>query len=111
MTSKETDEPLDAAEVAEVKRYARGYQRLWVKRSIYSVVLLFLSCALVVPFSKGHSLHAHAEPFGRLLVVLSLGLLVLVLYCAFMAVMSWVSLREVLREPDFVQPKPNPEKK
>jgi hypothetical protein len=81
-----------------VKRYAREYQRLWVKRLMYSVALVFLSCASVLPFSKGHSLHAHAEPFGRLLVWFSLGSLLLSLYCCVRAASSWVSLREVLKK-------------
>ncbi|HXN29899.1 MAG TPA: hypothetical protein VN902_22445 [Candidatus Acidoferrales bacterium] len=100
MTSKEPDEHPDAAAVADVKRHTRDHQRLRLKRSMYSVALLFLSCASVVPFSKGHSLHDHAEPFGTLLVWLSLGLLLLFVYCAGMVVMSWVGLREVLKSDD-----------
>jgi hypothetical protein len=46
---------------------------VWRKRAIYATVALCLSCAAVVPFSKGEPLHAYAEPFGRLLVYLSMG--------------------------------------
>jgi hypothetical protein len=98
MSFKRQDEPLGEAEIEDVQRYARDYQRSWVKRFAYSVALLLISCAAVIPFSKGHSLHAHAEPFGRLLVWLSVGLLVLSTYCVVMTVMSWVALREMLKD-------------
>jgi len=98
MTARVREEPLGEAEIEDVQRYARDYQRSWAKRFAYSIVLLLISCSAVIPFSKGHSLHAHAEPFGRLLVWLSFGLFVLCTYCAVMTVMSWVALREVLKD-------------
>jgi hypothetical protein len=98
MTLERQDEALSEAEIEDVQRYARDCQRFWAKRIAYSVALLLISCASVIPFSKGHSLHAHAEPFGRLLVWLSMGLFLLCTYCAVMTVMSWVALREVLKD-------------
>jgi len=98
MIFKRHAEPLSEVEIEEVQRHARDHQRSWAKRFAYSVALLLISCAAVLPFSAGHSLHAHAEPFGRLLVWLSVGLLLLCTYCAVMTVMSWVALREVLQE-------------
>ena len=98
MAVKRPDEPLSEAEIEDVQRYARDCQRSWAKRFAYSIALLLISCSAVMPFSKGHSLHAHAEPFGRLLVWLSVGLFVLCTYCAVMTVTSWVALREVLKD-------------
>ena len=64
----DSESPLSEQEMLEVREYAKERIRLWRRHSIYSVVALLASCASVIPFSKGHSLHAHAEPFGRLLV-------------------------------------------
>jgi hypothetical protein len=72
MTLFDSDAPLSDEEIEEVREYANERIRLWRKRAFYSVVALFLSCASVIPFSKGHYLHAHAEPFGRLFVCLSM---------------------------------------
>jgi hypothetical protein len=50
---------------------------------------------MVIPFSKGHILHAHAEPFGRLLVYLSMGLLVVAVWCTGLLWGAWTCLRDL----------------
>jgi len=70
---------------------------VWRKRAIYATVALCLSCAAVVPFSKGEPLHAYAEPFGRLLVYLSMGLLIPFGICVGIAISSWVHLRDLMK--------------
>jgi hypothetical protein len=91
------DEPLSEAEIAELKQYAREDRRVWLNRFFCSLGLLLLSCASVVPFSKGYSLHAHAEPFGRVLVWLTVGFFLLFVYCLCMIIVRWMSLRDVLK--------------
>jgi hypothetical protein len=95
MTIFDTDSPLSDADMVEIREYAKERIGLWRKRALYSAVALFLSCALVIPFSKGHSLHAHAEPFGRLLVYLSMALFVVCIYCAGFFWSAWQALRDV----------------
>ncbi len=95
MTIFDAERPLGAEEMAEVREYARARISLWRRRALYSAVALLLSCASVIPFSKGHSLHAHSEPFGRLLVYLSMALLVVFVYCAGLCWSSWQALRDV----------------
>jgi hypothetical protein len=97
MRHKLSDGFLTDAEVLEVQRYAQTSLQLWMKRCMYVGALLLLSCASVLPFSKGHSLHAHAEPFGRFLVWLTVGLVMLLTYCAIMAFVSCISLRDTLK--------------
>jgi len=95
MTIFDSESPLSDQEMLEVREYAEERIGLWRKRSIYSVVAVLASCACVIPFSKGHSLHSHAEPFGRLLVLLSIGLLVVFVLCAGFFYSAWQALRDV----------------
>jgi len=95
MTISDTEPPLSDEEMAEVREYASERIGLWRKRSLYSIVACLLSCASVIPFSKGHSLHAHSEPFGRLLVYLSMALFVLCVYCTGLLWSAWQALRDV----------------
>jgi hypothetical protein len=85
-------------EIVEIRKIARKRIGLWRKRSLYSALALLLSCASVTPFSKGHSLHAHAEPFGRLLVYLSIALLVVFVYCTGFFWSAWQALRDAEKE-------------
>jgi hypothetical protein len=91
----DSESPLSEQEMLEVREYAKERIGLWRRRSIYSVVALATSCASVIPFSNGHSLHAHAEPFGRLLVLLSMGLLVVFVLCTGFFYSAWQALRDV----------------
>jgi hypothetical protein len=69
------------------------YLRIWKKRAIYATLVFFLSCAAVFPFSKGQSLHANAEPFGRVLVYLTMALFVWLVISVGVAINSWFLLR------------------
>jgi hypothetical protein len=95
MTIFDAERPLSDEELVGVREYARERIGRWRKRSLYSIVALLLSCVSVIPFSKGHSLHAHAEPFGRLLVYLSMALLVVCVYCTGLFWSAWQALRDV----------------
>jgi hypothetical protein len=89
------ESPLGDEDMAEVRQYARERIGLWRRRSLYSIAALLLSCASVTPFSKGHSLHAHAEPFGRLLVGLSVALFVASVFCIGLFWAACQALRDV----------------
>ena len=54
---------------------------VWKKRALYSNVAFFLSCALVYPFVDGRRISAEAEAVKQGLLLLSLGLLLVSLYC------------------------------
>ena len=87
--------PLSDEDMLEVRQFATERIVLWRRRSLYAAVALLASCASVIPFSKGHSLHAHSEPFGRLLVLLSMALLVVFVLCAGFFYSAWQALRDV----------------
>jgi len=90
------DQPAPSKEeLAGAKQDAEQDLRLWKKRALYSTLAFFLSCASVIPFSKGHSLHAYAEPFGRILVYLSMALLLPFVACVGIATSSWSFLRNL----------------
>ncbi len=80
-------------ERAGAKQDAVEYLSLWKKRALYATVAFVLSCASVTPFSAGFPLHAYAEPFGRLLVYLSMALLIPFVICVGVAINSWFFLR------------------
>jgi hypothetical protein len=91
------DDPLSEGQSEEVRRYAKAVIGLWKKRSLYSGVGLFLSCASVAPFLYGHALHAHWNSIGKYLLLLSMGLLPVFVYCAAMWWNAWSALRDVTK--------------
>ena len=64
---------------------------------MYSGIAFFSSCALIDPFLYGHSLHAHWESFGKYLVFLAMGLLVVFVYCAAFWYNAWMALRDLMK--------------
>jgi len=95
LTIFDAESPLSDEEMSEVRQYAAGRIAVWRMRSLYSIVALLLSCASVIPFSKGDGLHAYAEPFGRLLVYLSMAMLVVFVLCTGFWYSAWQALRDV----------------
>jgi hypothetical protein len=95
LTIFDSESPLSNEEMLEVRQFAKERIGLWRRRFVYSIVALVLACASVIPFSKGHSLHAHAEPFGRLLVYLSMAMLVVFVLCTGFFYSAWQALRDV----------------
>lgn len=89
------ERPLSKHEMAKAKQSAKQLLRRRTKQAIYAAVALFLSCAAVVPFSKGHSLHSHAEPYGRILVYLAMGLLIPFVIYVGRAITAWLFVRDV----------------
>jgi hypothetical protein len=94
MTLFDAESPLSDEEMIEVRQYASERISLWRKRALYSISGLLLSCASVIPFSKGHFLQAHAE-FGRLLVYVSMALFVACVFCVGLFWSAWQALRDV----------------
>ena len=95
MTIFDTERPLSDEELVEVRQYARERIGLWRRRSLYSAVALLVSCACVYPFLKGHSLHEYWESFGKYLILVSMALLVVFVYCAGLFWSAWQALRDV----------------
>jgi uncharacterized RDD family membrane protein YckC len=89
---------LSEKERSEVLQNATERLGVWRKRFVYSGLAFFFGCVAVVPFSAGHTLHDHAEPFGRLLVYLSMGLFLVFVYCGALFWGAWSSLRDSRRE-------------
>jgi hypothetical protein len=88
------DEPNPSKEeIAGARQDAIEYLHIWKKRAFYATAAFALSCASVTPFAKGFPLHAYAEPFGRLLVYLSMALLLPFVACVGIAINSWFFLR------------------
>jgi hypothetical protein len=89
------DDPRSESELLAVRQNASLRLSVWKRRSIYSAIGLVLSCTSVAPFSEGYSLHAYAEPFGRILVYLSMGLLVVFVYCCALMLGAWNAFRDL----------------
>src|SRR5271168_416534 len=90
-----SDESFTPEELLEAKENATERLRLWKKRSIYSMIALFLSCAAVSPFLYGHPLHRYWEAFGKYVVLVSMGLLLFAVYCVGLLWGAWISLRDI----------------
>jgi hypothetical protein len=58
------------------------------------------SVASVIPFLKGHSLHAHAEPIARYLIYLSMGLLFFFMGAAALTYNFWVYWRNLKKDSE-----------
>jgi hypothetical protein len=90
--------PPSEAELIEARQDAEAILRLWKTRAIFFTTAFILSCASVIPFSKGQPLHAHAEPFGRILVYTSMGLLIPFGISTGIAISSWMHLRDLMKD-------------
>jgi hypothetical protein len=86
--------PLAQEEALAVMENARERFYLWRKRAGYSALGLLLGCALVAPFLYGNPLHAYWGLFGRYLLLLCLGLLLVFVYCGALFLSAWGLLRE-----------------
>lgn len=82
-------------EILASKRDASERVRLWRKRSIKSLIALFLSCAAVVPFSQGHYLYAYWDSFGKYLGILVMGVFFIAVYCTALWWSAWSLLRDL----------------
>jgi hypothetical protein len=85
-------------DLAEAKLNARERLQLWRTRAIYSLVALLLSCASVIPFLYGHSLHRYWESLGKYLVLLSMGLLVVAVHCTGLFCGAWIAARDLEKQ-------------
>jgi hypothetical protein len=90
--------PLSEEQLSELRQYANERIHRARRQAMYAFVALFLSCASVAPFLSGHSLHAYWKPFGKYLVLLSMGLLPVFVYFAGCWWNAWTVLREIKRE-------------
>jgi hypothetical protein len=88
----------DSSEREAVERNARVRLEVWKKRALYSTVAFLLSCAIVYPFVDGRKISAQGEAVKQGLLLLSLGLLLVFLYCTLLLWGAWRSLRDLESE-------------
>jgi hypothetical protein len=88
------EEPLSEEDVAEVRKVAKTRIKVCQRRAFYSIVALLLNCAVVYPFLEGHQYHNYWESFGKYLVLLSMALLVVSVYCVALFWSAWQALRD-----------------
>jgi len=67
--------------------------RTWTRITIWIGIALGICVMSVVPFSKGHFLHKNAEPWGRILVYLSMCLVWVFLFSVVAFYSSWKVFR------------------
>jgi hypothetical protein len=91
----DTEGPLSDEEMGEVRQYAKERIGLWRRRSLYSTVALLASFACVYPFLYGNLLHKYWDSFGKYLILVSMTLLVVFVYCTGLYWSAWQALRDV----------------
>jgi hypothetical protein len=89
------ENPPSEEEIEAVKQNAKERLRLWRKRALYSTGVFLLSCALPVPFQKGFPFHIYWESLGKYLVLLSMALLPVFVYCNGLWWGAWRALCDV----------------
>ena len=94
------DDPLSEEEFNALWRDAAEELRLSRNRALCALAATLLVCASVVPFSAGHVLHRLWVPVGQAAVWLSLGLLIVSLYCCVSWWSAWRGLRYLDRDLD-----------
>lgn len=70
------------------------YIKRWRRRSIYAGVAFLASAGSVVPFLYGNFLHAYWNDIGVYLVLLSMALTTVFLFCFGTMCSFWIELRE-----------------
>jgi hypothetical protein len=86
---------MSKTEIEAVLENAKVRLRICRRRGLVSAVAFFLSCALVVPFLDGHSLHLYWESFGIYLLWFSLGLFIVSIYWMALLWGAWRGVREL----------------
>jgi hypothetical protein len=89
MFGAEYTEELSEEERLEAAADASSRFLLWRRRAFIATFLFFLSCASVVPFLAGHSLHSYWNVVGKYLVLLSMALLLGFVYCNALFYEAW----------------------
>jgi hypothetical protein len=87
------DEPLSEDELIAVRQNAKERFAIWRKRSLSSTAAFLLSCMLVYLFLEGSPLHAYWDSAGQYLLLLSMALLLVFVYCTALLWGSWRALR------------------
>lgn len=73
--------PLSAEEIEAVRQNAAERLSLWRRRGLVSMAAFALSCVFVSLFLEGLPLHAYWESMGKYLMLLSMALLLVCVYC------------------------------
>jgi len=75
------------------KRRAEDRLRLWRMRGLLSIGAFVSGCALLSLFLYGHPLHRYWDSFGKYLIFVCEGLLLILLYCVGLWWAAWHTKR------------------
>jgi hypothetical protein len=93
-----SETPLSDEELAAVRQNARERLGFWRKRALGSAGASFISCLLVYLFLDGSPLHPYWESFGKYLMLVSMALFLVLVYCAALLWGAWRALRDLEEE-------------
>jgi Protein of unknown function (DUF2721) len=82
-------------EIRATKEEVRKRLSLWRERALYSTASFFLSCALVYLFLAGQVLHGYWMSVGRWLLLLSMAMLLVCVYCVALWWGAWTLFRDL----------------
>jgi hypothetical protein len=98
MFNAEPQEKFTPEEIAEFEAYAAEFLRTRIRGAFHVGLLLLAIILSIVPFSKSHSLHSHAEPYGRYLIWIAEGVFVWFVIRVGAVWAAWCTARETRRE-------------
>jgi hypothetical protein len=81
-------------EMLAVMDHARQRLKLWRRRGLLSSLIFALCCGSVYPFLEGSPLHSYWDMIGKYLVLLSMAMLLVFVYCNALWWGAWSQLRE-----------------
>jgi hypothetical protein len=92
------EEPSSKKDIAEIRGQATEYLRRRGNKALYASISFVLGCAAITLFLDGFPLHAYWESFGKYLIFLTMGLLIVMLNYVGMFWSAWVYRRDIEKE-------------
>jgi hypothetical protein len=89
----ETNDPLTHEEIDAVKQNATDRLDVWRRRGIYATAAFLASCLFLYLFLEGSPLHAYWQLFGKYLLLISMMLLLIFVYCVGLWWAAWYARR------------------
>ena len=90
--------PLTASEISEIRNAAGNYLRSRTRKALVACAAFLLCCGLVTVFLEGFPLHRFFYTWGRLSLLLTMGMLPVTVIYVGLLWNAWVYRRNIEKE-------------